>query len=195
MKYSLWANLGWTTAYSKQHVVYRLHWDGKPYIGSTCNLSARMYWWRADAKVEGRAVTIEVLSLHTDADTRLAEEARLVKKYLGRSHNKTLDGKAGGVLGHTMSDTAKSKVSLANTGKKRTEATKKLQSQLKLGKSLTAEHRAAIGVSRLGHEVTAETRAAISAGNKGKPKSDSHRAALKAAWERRRNLHQTALGH
>lgn len=96
--------------------------------------------------------------------------------------------------GHNKSEEHRAKISAANKGKKRSDATKRKMSAAKIGKKgkkLSEETKAKISAARKGKKFTAEHRAKISAAkigkkgkkpwNKGKKLSAEHRAKISAA--------------
>lgn len=179
------SSLSWASKLRNQSVVYLLRWESKNYIGSSVNLSSRLYWWRANLK--GVPTKVKVL-LICSKEMRHFYEARAIGTFRTAriGHNKTADGKAGAVIGHQVSSSTRTKISKANSGKKRSNEVKLKMRAAKLGVKQSPAHVKARSAGLLGHVVTEETRGKISKSNKGRPKSESHRLALAEAWKIRR---------
>lgn len=120
-------------------VVYALYWDGKPYVGSTSNMWARMVdGWRGHLR--GKQVTLEILEIVGPEARYEREQAHIYR--LGSyadGHNKTPGGKPGSKRGRAMSAENKAKLLAIRTGFKFDAATKARMSVVKEGGVRTAE--------------------------------------------------------
>lgn len=88
--------------------------------------------------------------------------------------------------GRVVSEETKKKISLSNSGKKRTIDARKKMSDAKRGRKLTEEHKVNIGKSGIGRMFSSETRKKMSEVQKGKTLSTSHIEKLRAGQKRRR---------
>lgn len=181
----LYESLGWTKLVVNV-AIYQLEWGGKKYVGSSTNLPTRLYWWRTTKLPYDTTVTVlECCSI----DERFKREAFWIKKLntVANGHNKTADGKAGGVAGHATSNETRNRISTALIGKRRTEEHKALMSEsAKKRGAHSKEVYEKISNSLKGRKVSEETKQGIAAKLTGKPKSEAHRNALKEAWKRRK---------
>ena len=99
-------------------IVYALRWDGKPYVGSTTNLWARIVdGWRGILK--GKVVEFEVLEFTTPEAMYKLEQEHIYRlnSYAG-GHNKTPGGKPGAKRGRPMTQENKTKLLALRTGYK-----------------------------------------------------------------------------
>lgn len=183
---SLFSELGWAAQYAGLCVLYVLRWGGKSYVGSSRNIASRLYWWRRN--LAGTEVRVRVVCAVSECSRFEAEEAliRKLRTLHPHGHNKTAHGKAGGVVGHTVSEPVRRKISATNPGKRRTEEAKLKMSLAKRGKPRDPVASAKAAESNRGKIRTEAQRARIAASVVGKPKSEAHKAALRAAWVRRR---------
>ena len=93
---SLFSTPGWLLAqYTGKHIVYRLFWKGKSYVGYSVNLNVRLGWWRR--KLKGELVTFEVISSWPTKTQAVAEEARIIRRRQLNvvGHNETPNGASG----------------------------------------------------------------------------------------------------
>lgn len=107
MKNTLADSESWLTPWDGKVVVYRLHWSGKGYIGSSSNVKSRMAWWRSNLQYEGvdlDQVEVEILGTVAPEARELTEKAYIAAyNTFALGHNQTHTGRAGAKMGHPVS--------------------------------------------------------------------------------------------
>lgn len=128
----------------------------------------------------------EILDLFESEEAAYEFEATVVNHKDPLSYNVSHGG-VGSPFGHVQQKEHVAKITRANTGKIRSEETRKRLRDSHMGKKLPEEQKARIGLALRGHEVSLETRIAISNKKKGQLRSDEQKERIRIGIEKNKH--------
>lgn len=151
----------------------RVFYVGKGTGRRAYNRSDRSDYWKNIVNKHG--LKIEIVARMTSEIDAFEHEKELIRFYRTQGHplcNLTDGGD--GSSGYSHTEQSREKISLTNTGKKRTPEQNKRNSDARIGKPLKEGVGAKISASNKGRVVSAETRAKISSSHVGmKPSKEA----------------------